>query len=284
MAHELIHSQEGLTIRRNEKNRFVVIRLHYTADPDKRSEDWLTEAKAGMPESRFRKEYEIEWDALDGQKVFPEILTYRNRIVVPSGMVEFDDNQAYWAGYDHGVRNPSAFIVFTKDKEGTIYAVWELIEPCTNLNDYVAKLKRCPYWNKIKYIAADPSFKQKRGYDTDGVPVSPYELFFNQGVRNIIWGTRDEQAWLLMMRTYWGNPDDIQFKIMDCCPNMIQEFEGARYPNMAEGLLSNSNYKENMVDKNNHAMDATKYWMLTQRRLQQRSFNYRTMVDKYRFH
>lgn len=284
MPAEIIHSQEGLVIKRNEKNKFVVARLHYTSDPDKRSEQWLAEAKAGVPESKFRKEYEIEWDALDGQKVFPEILTYRHKIVIPDGVVEFDEHQQYWAGYDHGVRNPSAFIVFTKDKEGTIYAVWEMIEPCANLVDYVAKLKRCPYWNRIKYIAADPSFKQKRGYDLDGVPVSPYEMFCAQGVKNIIWGSRDEQAWLLMMRTYWGNPDDIQFKIFESCQNLIQEFEGARYPNMAEAMLSQSNFKETMVDKNNHAMDASKYWMLTQRRLQQRTFNYRTMVDRYRYH
>lgn len=280
MPHEILHQQEGLIIRRNEKSGFVVIRLHYTADPDKRSDVWLREAKAGITDARFRQEYEIEWDAMDGAKVFPEIFTNRKYIVEPP--INWPDDQVFWAGYDHGIRNPSAFIVFTKDKEGTIHAVWEMVKPCANLIDYVHSMRQCPYWKRIKYIAADPSFKQQRGFNSGGDPVSPYELFVEHGVRNIIWGSRDETAWLLLMRTYWGNPNDIQFKISESCPQLIAEFEGAKYPNMNESTLMNSNFKENMVDKNNHCMDAVKYYMLTQRKLQQRSFSYATIVNKYR--
>jgi len=280
MPHEILHEQEGLRIRRNEKSGFCVVRLHYTADPAKRSESWKREAMAGMQEAKFRQEYEIEFDALEGAKVFPEIQQYRNHIVVPD--FEWPEGQRFWAGYDHGVRNPSAFIVFTKDKEGTIYAVWELVKPCHNLIEFVADLKQCPYWKRIQYIAADPSFKQQRGYTSEGNPVSPYEMFVEQGVRNIIFGSRDEQAWLLMVRTYWGNPEDIQFKIFNSCAHLIGEFEGARYPSTYELMRDQVNFKEKMLDVDNHGLDACKYWMLTQRKLQQREFKYSTIINKYR--
>lgn len=280
---EIIHAQEGLQIWKNPGNRMVVCRLHYTADPNKRSDEWLVEARSGMSESRFKKEYEIEWDALDGQKVFPEIVNYRQQIVMPQDAVTFNANQVFWAGYDHGMRNPAAFIVFTQDESGIIYAVWEMYEPCINMLEFVTKLKSCPYWPKIKYIVADPALWDKRGYNNEGMPISPYEMFTQYGIRNFVKGNRHiEQSWLLLMKAYWGDKEDIQFKIMDNCQCLIEEFEGARYPNMTEMMAQNKNVTETMVDKNNHAMDATKYWMTMHRKLQQRNFNYRTMIYKWK--
>jgi hypothetical protein len=281
---EMLHSQEGLQIWRNPSNKMVVCRLHYTADPNKRSEEWLGEAKSGMAEGRFKKEYEIEWDALDGQKVFPEILTYRQQIVMPVDAVTFNSNQTFWAGYDHGMRNPAAFIVFTQDESGTLYAVWELYEPCINMLEFVAKMKKCPYWPKIKYIVADPALWDKRGYSSEGMPISPYEMFCQYGIRNFVKGNRHvEQNWLLLMKAYWGDKEDIQFKIMENCQCLIEEFEEARYPNMTEMMSQNKNVVETMVDKNNHAMDATKYWMTMHRKLQQgKTFTYKDVWKRWR--
>lgn len=262
MPKELIHEQEGLQIWRNPNNRFVICRLHYTADPDKRSDDWLAEARAGMQNSRFLKEYEIQWDALDGQKAFPDIVEKRSLIVVPPDSVTFGDSQKFWAGYDHGMRNPAAFIVFTQDESGIIYAVWELYEPCDNIVMFVQKLKACPYWNRIRYIVADPSLWDKRGYNGDGMPISAYEMFGQCGVRNFVKGSRDsEQAWLMLMKSYWDNKDDIQFKIFAGCMNLIEEFEWARYASLTEMALQSRNPNEKLVDKHNHALDATKYFM-----------------------
>lgn len=270
MAKDIIHEQEGLQIWRNPGNKFVVCRLLYTADPNKRSDEWLEEAKAGMSPSRFAKEYEIQWDALDGAKVFPEIVQWRSSIVMPLGSVTFGPNQRFWAGYDHGMRNPAAFIVFTEDESGNLYAVWELYEPCDNMGVFVEKMKACPYWNRIKFIVADPALWDKRGYNNDGIPISPYEMFTQYGIRNFVKGNRDtEQTWLLLMRGYWGKREDIQFKIMENCVNLIEEFEGARFANMSELAMSSRNALEKMVDKNNHAMDATKYWMCLHRRMKQ---------------
>lgn len=282
MAREVLHSQQGLDIWRNEHNRFVICQLHYTADPAKRSPEWEAEARSGLQSARFAREYDLQWDALDGQKVFPEIVQHRSQIVIPGDSVTFGEHQHYWAGYDHGMRNPSAFVVFTVDESGTIYAVWEMYEPCTNMLAFVAKMKQCPYWNKIRHIVADPALWDKRGYSSEGQPISPYEMFYQYGVRNFIKGNRHvEQTWLMLMRQYWGDKDDIQFKILDSCQCMIEEFEGARYPNMSDVIASNKNVVEVMVDKDNHAMDATKYWMTMHRKLQQNRPKYQSQIYKW---
>ncbi len=280
---EVIHSQEGLQIWRNEKNKFVVCELRFEADPNKRSAEWRAEAEQGLSPQRFAKEYLIQWDALDGQKVFPEIITYRQQIIVPQGSVTFKDSQVYWAGYDHGMRNPSAFIVFTVDESGTIYAVWELYKPCTNMFEFVKELKECPYWSRIKYIVADMHLWDKRGYSGDGMPISPYEMFCQYGIRNFIkGGVNTESSWMLLMKGYWGDREDIQFKIFDNCQCLIEEFEGARYPNMTEMMAQNKNVVETIVDKNNHAMDATKYWMTTHRKSNTKTFNYVNPMYKWK--
>jgi hypothetical protein len=55
---------------------FHVMRLHYAADPDKDPDTeagrrWLEQAKAGMSDARWKKEFEIDYGALSGQLVFP---------------------------------------------------------------------------------------------------------------------------------------------------------------------------------------------------------------------
>ena len=67
-----VHTEQ-MKIVKNDVNRFIVCTLHYTADPSKRSKDWQAEAKAGMSPARWDKEYEIDYVALYGQRVFPEI-------------------------------------------------------------------------------------------------------------------------------------------------------------------------------------------------------------------
>lgn len=66
----------GISTRRT-KLGFNILRLHYTADPDKDPQTpagaaWLASAKSGMSEARWRQEYEIDYGALGGQLVFPE--------------------------------------------------------------------------------------------------------------------------------------------------------------------------------------------------------------------
>ncbi len=56
---------------------FQVLRLHYSSDPNKDPATeagrlWMEQAKAGMSDARWRKEYEIDYGALGGQLVFPE--------------------------------------------------------------------------------------------------------------------------------------------------------------------------------------------------------------------
>lgn len=63
---------KGITTKTNEKNGFRVILLHYTADPNKRSEEWKKRAQEGITPQKWQSEYELNFDITLGERVYPQ--------------------------------------------------------------------------------------------------------------------------------------------------------------------------------------------------------------------
>lgn len=261
---DLLHESLGLKVVRNPKNQFIVASLHYTADPAKRSEQWKSEASAGMREANWRKEYEIDYLALFGTKVFPQFSQYKAKIVISDPHPEFPKSNPYWGGFDWGTRNASSFHVYTVF-DGIIYSVWELFEPCTNLIAFAEKMKSCPYWERIKYIAADPSIwapTQVKG----STLVSIHDLFWEQKITKFLRGNnKEEQTFITMLNNMWSNleTEEPKFKIFSSCMNQIAELEMAVYVDQSNKLSSPKNLKEEISDYNNHSIDELKYFLLS---------------------
>jgi len=258
---DVLHESTGLRIVKNSINRFAIVTLHYTADPVKRTKLWKQEAAAGMAPARWAKEYEMDYTALYGQRVFPEIAAARDRIVVPEPYQDFGAEQTFWGGFDFGSRNPSSFHVYTII-EGVLHAIWELYEPCKSIPDLAGKIRACPYFYQIKYIACDPTIiQQKSRPNKFGILVTLADLFYEEGIRCLIPGNTDEPAWLEMMRKHWADPADPTFRIWARCPAMISEFENAVYQEQSDREVLFQTYREQVEDAHNHAMDDAKYLM-----------------------
>lgn len=50
----------------------MVVKLHYTCDPRKRTPEWKQQASANMQPRAWRREYEIDWASPAGEPVIPE--------------------------------------------------------------------------------------------------------------------------------------------------------------------------------------------------------------------
>lgn len=61
---------EGVELWRNPGNRFVVVDLHYTADPRKRSVEWRDGIKNSLPKREYEMEYERSWQTFEGKPVY----------------------------------------------------------------------------------------------------------------------------------------------------------------------------------------------------------------------
>ena len=92
---EYYHRSQGLDIWRNRVNGLDCVRLHYTADPGRRSAEWKARKRAGVPRHQWQAEQEIDWAARGGQRVF-EMLD-REVHVMRSEMRVFE-----WAGSPTG--------------------------------------------------------------------------------------------------------------------------------------------------------------------------------------
>jgi hypothetical protein len=63
---------DGVEIWRNEKNGFVVVQIHYSADKSKYTDEVLAQKKASMPYHQWMQEYEISWETKIGKPVYPD--------------------------------------------------------------------------------------------------------------------------------------------------------------------------------------------------------------------
>jgi hypothetical protein len=241
----------------------IVVTLLYTADPLKRSEGWVAEARAGMKPGAFEQEFLIDYDAKSGEKVFPQIIHRKERIIVPPGSITFPESQVLYGGFDYGKRNPSSFHVYTWYDQ-ILYSIYELYEPAPNIPLFAAKILDCPYYPRIRFIAADGHIFSETSHQ-DGIACSISQHFINAGVKKLVRGDTSQRgaaSWQASMHTHW-EAEEPTFKIFASCPQQIREFGGAVFTNQTDAQLQTSNYKEGIVDNDNHSLDDCKYLMLS---------------------
>lgn len=63
---------EGVTVWKNPKNDFLVIDLHYTANPAKRGDEFREALRRTLPVRRFMMEYEKSWMTYEGKPVYED--------------------------------------------------------------------------------------------------------------------------------------------------------------------------------------------------------------------
>ena len=95
-----------LPVKRNEKNRFVVATVHYSLDPEKNTPEWIEEAKRGMPERGWLREYEIDYSTYAGKAVFPEFTQYN---IAPE-KINYKEGEVLYRGWDFGFHRPMCII------------------------------------------------------------------------------------------------------------------------------------------------------------------------------
>lgn len=99
---------EGMTEYR--RNGAYIARVHYTADPDKRSEEWKAEQKAGTTTAGWEREYEINWNVSLEKPYYSE---FRYDFHVKT--VKVDVHRPLEAGLDYGL-TPATLIGQTTSK------------------------------------------------------------------------------------------------------------------------------------------------------------------------
>lgn len=148
---------------------FHVMRLHYSADQDKNPETetgsaWLEQAKQGMSDARWRKEFEIDYGALGGELVFPEF-DPSIHIVEP---FELDpENWTTWMACDPHPRTPHGFVWLGVSGEGDMVIPTSYWPASAVTPTFRATCRQ--YASAVKFIEEDYKLKvYKRLMDVAG--------------------------------------------------------------------------------------------------------------------
>lgn len=107
-------------VRKNPKNDFAVVRVHYSLDPTK-DEVWKEQARRGMTERAWNREYEIDYTYFAGKPFFPEFSEYN---ILPQ-VVPYLQGETLYRGWDFGFHRPC--VVITKLNEFDQWIIMRVI-------------------------------------------------------------------------------------------------------------------------------------------------------------
>tara|TARA_Y100000310_G_scaffold343585_1_gene451939 strand:- start:405 stop:1376 length:972 start_codon:yes stop_codon:yes gene_type:complete len=155
---------------------FSHVRLHYTADPEK-DDVWARRLSArygGMDSPKWRREFEIDYTAVEGQRVYPML----SNIHVTHNL-HFHDNWALYRVIDHGIRHPMVCLWVAVNRAGDrhVYREYYSVGKTIEFN-CMEVLRRSPDDERIIDTLIDPAVRQRVPLSRkDNQPVSTLSLY-----------------------------------------------------------------------------------------------------------
>lgn len=257
-----------------------VVRLHYAADPTKDPSTpdgagWIKSYSSGyargLNDPYWRKEMEIIYNAGGGENVFPHFSEWRTNSCIFIPPDPDVSNAKIYASYDHGWTNPSCYLVHAVYPGGLKRTIWEfyasevpvsMIAEIIKGNEIVTpdgrKFAGNPYAGKEVFKIADPEIDRRTQALYNGANKSIYKLFQDCGVYFTL-GERGDDLTVVnwLVGNLWADPMNPVYQICSNCPYLIWELTKLKFPE----YNFNKNQREVIVDRDNHAWDALKYFL-----------------------
>lgn len=285
---------KGISIRTNSL-RIPIFRLHYLAHPD-RDARWVAEMKPKMSEAMWQQEQEIDYGAAGGERVLIELLTRRwKEIVITDPKWQADPGWRYSNGLDYGKAHACAFLACAMGFEGRRYALAEHfrsgLTPAQHV-PIIQKMRLPCLENGVRPLAlaksgatvCDPSMDYSNIAQDDRF-TSYLELFVRSGLPKTRKGIRGLDLRVVdEIVDAWNQPEPM-FKIVcrvdfpldpgslkkregtyeQGCPNLLWELINLRRKEHSPARQEAVGEAEGLVDKDNDAFDALKYWWTSSR-------------------
>ena len=216
---------------------------------------------------RIKREVMGSWDAFSGQ-----VYTDFSRHIHVIKPFKIPDEWTKFIGGDHGFRNPAAFLWTAVDYDGNLYVYREFYEREWYIDEIVKGNRRPGFQGKgivelsrgekIEGVWIDPSTKANRGKDADfttyleNMPKDWSLIPANNEVGTGI----DRVKQYLRVDPRTNRP---RLFIFDSCPELIEEIAQYRYEELSAGQTNDKNIKESPVKKDDHAIDALRYAVMS---------------------
>lgn len=246
---------KGVKVWRNKINEFFVMELHYTADPDKRSPEFIAEASKGMSKKRFNQEYELQWETYAG---FPVFSDFNKEVHGSKEKLEPHIGLPLLRGWDFGL-TPACVIAQLQGQKLVVLKEFTAMNMgADRFSDIV--LEQCallyPYWSNQKDDFMD--FIDPSGYFRKDTDEQTCAMILNGKGMNCIpgevtWEARRGSVEYYLTRFTKGEPN-LQINLAEC-PVLERGFTGGyRYPD--KFLEEEPGKIRPIKDEHSHAQDA----------------------------
>ena len=280
---------KGMKVWKNPKNKFLVAMLHYTADPDKDPErngkKWYDTEKEGALKVVWKKEYEIDFTTKSGKLIFGPDFCDFNQSIHFINSYELPEPYELLLSLDFGQRHPTAALVGAWTMDNTLYIIDEYYKPA------IPSISSKDMFKEFEYLMGDlegKSIRQRRDasmitfteriIDPSTIPKNrtkvkegveiPYSIiedFWDNG-----WdfspADNSVDASITRIREYFqldSNQKSHLYIFKDKCPNLCRELLGYRYKELTELQQRTRSTSEEPVKKNDDAVDALRYMVMT---------------------
>jgi hypothetical protein len=136
------------------KSGFLAVRAHYSIDPELWPAERIGSIRAAMPGWRWRKEYEIDFDARSGQKVYDN---FDANVHVRNLQIDLNACPKYKV-IDHGRRNPTVCLWWIEHRPSkTVYFYREYYRADATIADHCRTINQLEEPNETRFALIDPS-------------------------------------------------------------------------------------------------------------------------------
>jgi hypothetical protein len=230
-----------------------VVQIHYSADPDKRSQEWIDKAHEGMSKAMWEKEMEINFAVVLGKAWFPE---FRKGFHVAQSHIEPISGRPVFRGWDYGLTPATVFGQTTA--KGQLLILNPELQSWDNgitAHGLVVQTESATYFPGYKFIDyGDPAGNQRAQTDEQ----SCNDILRDKYGINVQPGPVAEMARHEALRTLLTTltPDGQPMMLIDPrCTLLIQALEGGYQHKEVAGK-----YLDIVADnKYTHIMDALMY-------------------------
>lgn len=246
-------SMEGIT-EYDTAQGVHILRVHYTADPDKRSPEFKAEARRGMSEQDFEREYEINFNAPRGKPWYPE---FRYDFHVAKAPIIPIEGRPIFRLWDYGLTPATSFAQTTAKGQMVILYPELQSEDCgITAHGKVVQSESATWFPGFEFNdIGDPAGNQRAQTDEkscNDILKDLYDIRVRPGV--VSFTARDEALRKLLTST---TPDGQPMFLIDprCSQWIIAGFRGGYQRKEVAGVYTDD------PDKNmfSHIMDTIQY-------------------------
>ncbi len=275
---------EGVEFWVNPRNGFAVLDLHYTANPEKRGDEFREGLKAALPIRKYRMEYEKSWETYDGKPVYED---FNERIHLTHVKPKYHVGLPLLLGWDSSGLTPAVVIGQLQDERLVIFR--ELLgigKGATRFVPEVAELIKFNYPSVTSLEEQTISWFDPDAFKRNAITEETYlQVMMKHGFRQIrpgavSWNKRVDSVTELLIALVKGLPKIIIYE--KDCPVLSAGLKGGfRYPD------SNSTIEPDkgrpVKDIHSHPNDGLQYLCSGLKDYRKNSYNYEIPVPSYGF-